>query len=349
MLSALFLVCATATATPPNVVVVLTDDVGWGDVGYNCANKTVCPRTPRIDALATGDNAILFRRFYSGAGVCSPTRASVLTGRNNYRGCIASALPCDHMATGAAGCTQGPGLAHGEFTIAKAAAKVNMPSIHIGKWHLGDLWNKHGKNPPVVSSPGDHGFTEWFTSQSQLPTSTPNCGCFPPVDWKPPSPLPDFGKSSAGLKFKHTYPGENCVLGGGFFTNESDVCSTYWHPNSSSPTGVSPIYKKIPGDDGEFVVETLEAFVKQSIEQKTPFLAALWLHYIHLPHPAMPKYFAQYKYDPDYVGTLQQLDDNIGAIVDMLKKHQVYNDTIMFFTRCVSPSRIILITFNYYL
>ena len=124
-----------SSAAPPNVVVVLTDDVGWGDVGYNCENTTVCPRTPHIDALATGDSAILFRRFYAGAGVCSPTRASVLTGRNNKRGCINSALPCDHMATGAANCSQGPGLTpHNEFTIAKAAAKLKMPSIHIGKW-----------------------------------------------------------------------------------------------------------------------------------------------------------------------------------------------------------------------
>lgn len=76
---------------------------------------------------------MLFHRFYSGAGVCSPTRASVLTGRNNKRSCINSALPCDHMATEADGCSQGPGLAKSEFTVAKAAAKVGMNTIHLGK------------------------------------------------------------------------------------------------------------------------------------------------------------------------------------------------------------------------
>lgn len=60
-------------------------------------------------------------------------RASVLTGRNNYRGCIKSALSCDHMKSGAANCSQGPGLAHAEFTIAKAAAKAGMESLHLGK------------------------------------------------------------------------------------------------------------------------------------------------------------------------------------------------------------------------
>ena len=125
---------ASSRSRPPNVVVILTDDQGWGDVGYNCRNASVCPRTPNIDRLATGPHSVLFHRFYSGAAVCSPTRASVLTGRNNYRGCVKSALPCDHMASGAANCSQGPGLSHAEFTIAEAAAKAGLPSIHLGKW-----------------------------------------------------------------------------------------------------------------------------------------------------------------------------------------------------------------------
>jgi hypothetical protein len=104
-----------------------------GSVAYSQRNTTACPRTPHIDALATGPHSVLFHRFYSGAGVCSPTRASVLTGRNNKRSCIDSALPCDHMATEADGCSQGPGLAKTEFTVAKAAAKVGMATMHLGK------------------------------------------------------------------------------------------------------------------------------------------------------------------------------------------------------------------------
>lgn len=127
----------------PATPVAAQDDQGWGDTGYNCGqpgsvaysqrNTTSCPHTPHIDRLATGPHSVLFHRFYSGAGVCSPTRASVLTGRNNKRGCIDSALPCDHMATEAGGCSQGPGLAKTEFTVAKAAAKVGMATMHLGK------------------------------------------------------------------------------------------------------------------------------------------------------------------------------------------------------------------------
>ena len=334
------MLCAILSAiasSKPNVLVILTDDVGWGDVGYNCKNATVCPRTPNIDALATGPHAVLFRRFYAGAGVCSPTRSSVLTGRNNYRSCIASALACDHMDTGAAKCSQGSGLSHSEFTVAKAATKAGMSSIHIGKWHMGDLWKKGLTKANPVSSPTNAGFTHWMTSQSQLPTSTPNCGCFPLNNWSAPQPPPDFGRSTEGLKFKHDWPGENCIVAGGFYVNESMVCSTYWYPDAAMETGVKAISKKIPGDDGQHVVDTLEQFVGDNVKNATSWLAVLMLHYIHLPHPAMPKYFAAYDNDPDYVGTLQQLDDNVGAIVDTLKSFQVYENTLLFFTSDNGP------------
>jgi arylsulfatase A-like enzyme len=135
--------CRVGRAHLTCLVASCCSDQGWGDVGYNCGtpgsvaysrrNLTACPHTPHIDALATGPHSVLFHRFYSGAGVCSPTRASVLTGRNNKRGCINSALPCDHMATEADACSQGPGLAHSEFTVADAAAKVGYRTIHLGK------------------------------------------------------------------------------------------------------------------------------------------------------------------------------------------------------------------------
>ena len=64
----------------PNIVLIMTDDQGWGQTGYN--NHSVL-ETPNLDAMAS--NSIRFDRFYAAAPVCSPTRASVLTGRSNNR------------------------------------------------------------------------------------------------------------------------------------------------------------------------------------------------------------------------------------------------------------------------
>lgn len=75
-------------------------DMGWGDVGYNKeylqpgaggTNWTVNPpRTPNIDAMAMAEHTLLFRRWYTGSAVCSPTRASVLSGGSAMH----HVLPC---------------------------------------------------------------------------------------------------------------------------------------------------------------------------------------------------------------------------------------------------------------
>ena len=71
---------ALAANSLPNMIFLMTDDQGWGDVAYNGHPKI---KTPNLDAMAKA--GIRFDRFYAGASVCSPTRASCLTGRCNWR------------------------------------------------------------------------------------------------------------------------------------------------------------------------------------------------------------------------------------------------------------------------
>ena len=84
-----------AAQKPLNILSILTDDQGWGDLDYNCENSTGrCGLTPNLRKLATSPGSAYFHRFYAAAGVCSPTRASVMTGRTNARDCIDFALAC---------------------------------------------------------------------------------------------------------------------------------------------------------------------------------------------------------------------------------------------------------------
>ena len=64
----------------PNIILMMADDLGWGDTGFNGNEKNL---TPNMDKLA--DKGMTFSRFYSASPVCSPTRASCLTGRNPFR------------------------------------------------------------------------------------------------------------------------------------------------------------------------------------------------------------------------------------------------------------------------
>ena len=87
----LFLLFSLTLWAKPNLVVFLTDDQGWGDVGYNGHPYL---KTPNLDSMAK--NGAIFTRFYSAGSVCSPTRASVMTGRHPERMGICSAN-CDHI------------------------------------------------------------------------------------------------------------------------------------------------------------------------------------------------------------------------------------------------------------
>ncbi|PAW65812.1 MAG: hypothetical protein B9S34_09760 [Opitutia bacterium Tous-C1TDCM] len=115
----------------PNVLLILTDDQGYGDVGFN-GNPLV--RTPTIDHLAAA--AVVFDRFYA-YPVCSPTRASLMTGRHAMR-------------TGVIDTEEGASILRpSETTIAQLLRKAGYRTGLFGKWHLGD-------NAPA--RPIDHGF-----------------------------------------------------------------------------------------------------------------------------------------------------------------------------------------------
>src|SRR5262245_5125064 len=134
--------CSPASAADPaklpNVVLVMADDQGWGDMAYNGHPHL---KTPNFDAMAK--EAIRFDLFHAAAPVCSPTRASVMTGRTPNR-----------MAT----FKWGHPIRPQETTLAQVLKKSGYRTGHFGKWHLGSM-QKDGQ-----CTPGKCGFDEWISS-----------------------------------------------------------------------------------------------------------------------------------------------------------------------------------------
>ena len=119
----------------PNIILVMADDQGWGDVGYN-GHPFV--RTPELDALAR--DGFVFDRFYAAAPVCSPTRASVMTGRNPIRVKVTN---------------HGRYMRPHEQTIAESLKEAGYVTGIFGKVHLGS------GQPDSPCNPTGMGFDEW--------------------------------------------------------------------------------------------------------------------------------------------------------------------------------------------
>ncbi len=130
-----------APAVPPNFILIVADDLGYGDLG--CYGGQA--RTPHLDRLAA--EGVRFTDFHSNGSVCSPTRAALLTGRYPHRLGIETALPTDWHDNGL-----GAPRNRGEVTLATRLSAAGYATAIFGKWHLG----KH-----MDSNPVRHGFDEF--------------------------------------------------------------------------------------------------------------------------------------------------------------------------------------------
>ena len=138
----------------PNIIMLMSDDQGWGDVGFNGNEEII---TPHLDEMAS--SGVTFNRFYAAAPLCSPTRGSCLTGRYPFRYGILAAH------TG--------GMRVGEYTVAEMLGSKGYRTGFFGKWHIGWVRMEDGGSRGFFSPPGQHGFEEWFATTSAVPTFDP--------------------------------------------------------------------------------------------------------------------------------------------------------------------------------
>ena len=145
-----FILCTSTISARPNIILILADDLGYGDVRFNNSQSPI--DTPNLNKLAK--EGIIFTHAYSSSAMCSPARAGLLTGRTPTRLGIHNWIKDRHKKP-----YSDVHLKTDEQTIGTILKQAEYQTAVIGKWHLNNAF-RSGNN----SDPDHHGFDYWFAS-----------------------------------------------------------------------------------------------------------------------------------------------------------------------------------------
>ncbi len=291
----------------PNILMIMCDDLGWGDVGFN-GNSII--QTPNLDHLA--QKGMVFNRFYSSSPVCSPTRASCLTGRHPFRmgiyGANTGHLPAE------------------EITIAEILQQEGYTTGHFGKWHLGTLTTTirdANRGRPGDSThyaiPSDHGFDTYFCTESKVPT------------WDPMTkPLVFDTSRGESLRFGWAaidYGEQQSQPYGTYYWTGPEVMDT----------------QNLNGDNSRVIMDRVIPFIQSANQANQPFYANIWFHTPHLPLVTSSKlrdlYSNRSHQEQLLFGAITAMDEQVGRLWSELEKLGIAQETIIWFCSDNGPER----------
>ena len=275
----------------PNIVFILIDDMGWRDLG--CYGSSFY-ETPNIDALAA--QGTLFTQAYAAAPVCSPTRASLMSGKYPARVGITQYIG-GHAVGKLADVPYFHGLPENEYSLARALRDGGYATWHVGKWHLGGprLW------------PDRHGFD----------VNVGGCDIGSPRTYFSPytiANLPD-GPEGEYLTDRLTDEAIALVETAGdrpFFLN-------FWHYTVHTPIQApAELVEKYERKAAELGLDTRAIVTGEE-------LPAWHLKGRHVQRRTLQS-------DPTYAAMIENLDTNVGRLMAALERTGKRDDTIVIFT-----------------
>lgn len=311
-LCALCILCGfSRAADKPNILLILADDLGYGDV--RCYNDQSKIATPHLDRLAR--EGMRFTDAHSPATVCTPTRYSLMTGQMAFR------VPNGGTVFTGVG---GPSLiAPGRLTLPAMLKQQGYATAAVGKWHIGLTFRNHAGEPihsgkleevkridfnrPVEGGPVDHGFERFFGT-----------ACCPTTDWlyafieNDRVPVPPAGPLDKSNLPKHPYA--NDCRAGFIATN-------------------------FPMEEVDLVfLKKSREFLEQHVRQSPgkPFFLYHASQAVHLPSFAAPQFKGATKAGP-HGDFIHQLDWIVGELLSTLENLGVADNTLVIFTSDNGP------------
>lgn len=303
-------------STKPNIIIIYTDDQGYGDV--SALNPDAKFQTPNIDRIAR--EGIIFTDGHSSDGVCTPSRYSLITGRYSWR---------TSLKRGVLG-ADGPCLIEpGRMTIASLLRDQGYQTAMIGKWHLQmEFVGKKGQgrdwSAPFTEGPTAHGFDYFFG----IPASM-NYGIL-------------------------TYLENDQVLDPPiFWTKKKKVTDARSYRDAIRPHDyrMTPPFEKEPGEGGgwieaapsfndELVLKTFATkavnYIKDAARRDKPFFLYLPLTSPHLPHCTHPDFRGRSDCG-NYGDFMEETDHRVGQVLKALDAAGVAENTLVIFSSDNGP------------
>ncbi len=284
----LFALHSSLFAKRPNVVFFLVDDLGWTDL--SCYGSEF-HESSHIDKLA--ETGLRFTQAYAACGVCSPTRAAIMTGKSPARVRILDWLPGrDPKISKLLPPEDLPGLPLEEVTIAEVLKENGYQTYYAGKWHLG----KEGYEPER------QGFD---INKGGIDHGAPPGGYFSPYDNEK---LPD---GPEGEYLTNRLAQESVD----FIRNRDKKKPFFlYHAFYSVHTPIQPDPEQM-----ERFEDKAKSLPKRAIEDRYEMVEDSWPNKL-------------YQDRPDYAAMVKSVDDAVGRILGEVEKQGLTNDTIVIFT-----------------
>lgn len=289
---------ACAKDKQPNVIYILADDLGYGDV--HCFNPNGKIATPNLDAMA--ENGVRFTDAHTTSAVCTPTRYSILTGRYNWR---------TSLKSGVLGGFSKSLIQQERVTVPEVMKAQGYKTAYIGKWHLGWDWKMNeGANlenlnslhkirdidyeSPITHGPSSHGFDYSYGFCGSLD--------MPPYVWVEndyPTQLPT--KNTISVDSKSTW--------------------------RNGPTSDDFVHAEIL----QTVTDKAKAYIQEQKGAKDPFFLYLPLPAPHTPILPTTEFLGKSNTNL-YGDFVMQVDDVLGQIRKELKSLGMAENTLLIFT-----------------
>ncbi len=290
--SFMFAAAATAQDAKPNIVLIVSDDTGWGDLGPYGGGEGRGMSTPNFDRLA--NEGMTFFSFY-GQPSCTPGRAAIQTGR----------IPNRSGMTTVAFQGEGGGLPAAEWTLASVLKTAGYQTFFTGKWHLGEA---------DYAIPNAQGYDEMkYCSLYHLNAYT----------YGDPKRFPDMDPEMRAM-FQRVTKG---VLEG----NAGEKARQLFNVNGEYVDTPDKGLVGIPFMD-EYVEKAALDYLDRNAKSDKPFFMSINFTKNHQPNMPHPDYIGKSMNKTKYADSVVELDARVGRVMDKIRALGLEQNTLVFYT-----------------